>query len=86
VLAQHVAAELRAEVARQDLPVKVIAERIDVDVSWVYRKLNGNSPITLPDLEQLCHALGIGVAQLVAPAPPTGFEPATDRLEGTKQW
>jgi transcriptional regulator with XRE-family HTH domain len=71
-LADHVAAAIRAELARRDWRFYQLAERLDVDETWVGRRLNRKSAITLDDLERIADALDMAPARFVPDAEPVG--------------
>ena len=60
---RRVAANLRAEVARQGLTQAAVAERVGIAQQGVSRRLSGRYAITVDDLEDFCTALDIAVAQ-----------------------
>ena len=53
-----VRAELRAEIARQDLRVADIARMIEQKPGWLRRRLRGEVELTLGELATICEALG----------------------------
>ena len=67
-LAQHVAAELRAQKARRRLSDVEIARRLGVGETWVGRRMTGRVPITLDDLDELCEVLEILPIELMPDA------------------
>lgn len=68
-------AEIRAELGRQDITRRDLANRLGVERMWVYNRLSGETPLRISDVEQIAAALGVPVHQLIpAPAP----EPAPD--------
>lgn len=60
-LADHVRAEIKAELARRDLNTTQLAARLRVSDMWVSRRLRGVVPIAVAELEQIADALGIPV-------------------------
>ena len=56
------AAELRAEMARQEASAASVAEAASMDRTNVYRKTKGQRPITLDDFAAMSTALGISPA------------------------
>lgn len=65
-LAQSIAAELRAELGRQNKSRRWLAERIGQSHVTVSRWVNGDGPVSLDSLDAMCHALGVTVADLLA--------------------
>lgn len=63
-----VAAEVRAEAARQGVAVTALARRAGMSVKTCSRKLHGHSRITTSDLWRFSDALGISAATLMARA------------------
>jgi len=70
-LKDSIAAEVRAEVARQDLTQQQLADRIGPPASqwWVSRRLTGDVAIAADELVKIANALGV---------PVTKFLPATE--------
>lgn len=66
-LARHIAQEVRAEMARQRVSQAALAERLGAD--WTQRRVSrrvaGEVPIDLDELEQISSALGVPVAQFM---------------------
>lgn len=62
------AAEIRAEAARQDVSVSTLAERTGLAYRTVTRKTNGETPLTWSDVQAFAHALGIQPSELVLSA------------------
>jgi len=69
----HVTAmgEVRAHMARERITATALAELLSVNTPWVTRRLNGQTPVTLEDLDRICAALGIPVTDVLCD-PPTG--------------
>ena len=63
---ESIAANLRAEVARQNLTQQQMADRLGVGQWWVSRRLTGEVPVTAADLTRFAEALGIGSAVLLS--------------------
>jgi DNA-binding Xre family transcriptional regulator len=72
-LAQRIAAEIRAELGRQNHSRRWLAEQIDQSHVTVSRWVNGDGPMSFDNLDAICEALGISVGDLLA---------AADRREG----
>lgn len=69
-LTQRVAAEVRAEVARQSVTQDHIAQILGVAQPNVSRRLNGKQPFDTDELDKLAAAFGVPVDRfLTAPAP-----------------
>jgi len=62
--------EIRAEMARQRISQRVLAERLDWTQTYLWRRLAGRTPITLDDIELIAAALGSSVLQLCWPRIP----------------
>jgi transcriptional regulator with XRE-family HTH domain len=67
-LADMVAAEVRAHLARRQLTGTAFANAIGRSEMYVSRRLRGEIPFDLADIEQVATFLGITVADLL-PAP-----------------
>lgn len=65
-LAQRIAAELRAELGRQNLSRRWLAEQIGQSHVNVSRWVNGDGGMSFDNLDSMCRALGITVADLLA--------------------
>lgn len=63
-----VAAEIRAEAARQGVTFLALAEGSGMSIKTCSRKLRGHSGITTTDLWRLAHVLGVSASELVARA------------------
>jgi transcriptional regulator with XRE-family HTH domain len=66
-LSQVVTAEIRAEMARQRLSHKALAERLGWDQSQVTRRLNGHTKLSFDDVVAIADALDISIVQLAWP-------------------
>jgi transcriptional regulator with XRE-family HTH domain len=66
-LAEHVRAEIRAEIARQGLTQSEVARRIGTYPQWLNRRLNGDDPyeLSVADVEAIAAALGVDVDKLM---------------------
>lgn len=69
---QTVTREIRAEMARQRLTQRELAERLGSQQSWLSRRLTGGVALTLDDAELIAEALGVSLVQLVWPHAPDG--------------
>lgn len=65
-LAAHVAAQIRAEMARQQVTTAALARRMCVTDSWVSRRTRQRSEITISDLARIAEALNVPAAHLLA--------------------
>lgn len=65
-LAQSIAAEIRAELGRQQKSRRWLAEQIGQSHVTVSRWVNGDGPVSLDSLDAMCQALGLSVADLLA--------------------
>ena len=68
-LAERVAGEVRAEMARQHVTHADIAQKLGVTQPTLSRRLNGTRPLDLNVLEQLAAALNVPVRQFLNGAP-----------------
>jgi transcriptional regulator with XRE-family HTH domain len=60
-LAEHVAGQMRAEMARQKVSTSELARRLDRNESWVRRRIHGQYEIALGDLQEIAAALELPV-------------------------
>jgi transcriptional regulator with XRE-family HTH domain len=70
-LGDYVAAQIRAEMGRQQISASALARILDVDDTWVGRRIRGKSAITIDDLEKFAKALDV---------PALSFMPAAERV------
>lgn len=63
-----IAAELRAETARQKLSGRELARQMDRHQLWVARRLKGEVPISADELRQFAYTLGKPVSQFYGEA------------------
>lgn len=70
-LASHVAAQLRAEMARQEMPAVRLAGVLGVSDNWVIRRMRGRNPINMDDLERIATVLNVPISY---------FLPSTERV------
>jgi transcriptional regulator with XRE-family HTH domain len=70
-LNDRVAAEIRAEMARQRLTLRELAETLGVSHTWVGNRLTSVQPIDFVDVEKVAAALGVPVSRLLPAAEPT---------------
>ncbi len=63
-LARRVAAEIRAEMARQRITQVELANRLTRAQPWVSRRVSGHVPLALDELEQIAAVLDVPLAQL----------------------
>ena len=82
-LAQRVAAEIRAEMGRQNLSINGFATQLGVTQPWLWRRLRGNQPLTIEELETLAKALRVPAEELFvrAVAMAQGRRSAVTRLD-----
>jgi transcriptional regulator with XRE-family HTH domain len=67
-LAPFVAAEIRAEMARQNLTSAALALRVGRPKQTVHRWTAGQTPVAVDDLPAVCEALGITLVELFTSA------------------
>lgn len=75
-MAQRIAAELRAELGRQNLSRRWLAEQIGQSHVNVSRWVNGDGGMSFDALDAMCRVLGITVADLLAAVERTNTVPA----------
>jgi DNA-binding Xre family transcriptional regulator len=66
--AQRIAAEIRAELGRQHLSKRWLAEQIGQPHVTVTRWVNGDGPLSLDWMDAICEALGVSVVDVLARA------------------
>lgn len=66
-LSLGVAAELRAELARQRCTMTQLSRLTGFSVWYVSQRVLGNTSLSMADLDTMCRALGITVQDLLAP-------------------
>lgn len=76
-LAQSIAAELRAELGRQNQSRRWLADQIGQSHVTVSRWINGDGPMSFDALDDICRVLGINVADLLAAADRSTAMPAS---------
>lgn len=64
-LAERVAGEVRAEMARQHVSQSEVAQKLGVTQQTLSKRLIGLRPIDLAELEQLAAVLGVPVTQFL---------------------
>ncbi|MDG4796172.1 helix-turn-helix transcriptional regulator [Micromonospora sp. WMMD1082] len=69
-LSQAVAAEIRAEMGRQQKSGRAVAEAMGVSHIYLSRRLTGKVSLTLADLEKVAAALGVPASTFL-PSPAT---------------
>ncbi len=67
-LRAEVAAQLRSELARHQVSGVELAGRLGVSQPYVSRRLSGNVPLDLDDLQRIAGVLGVTVGDLVPAA------------------
>lgn len=58
-LTAYVAAEIRAYLGRHSISKAELARRLNVAETWVGKRLNGRTEITLTDVERVAAAVGV---------------------------
>lgn len=66
-LNERVAAEVRAELGRQQISANALAQRLRWTQPYMQRRISGTTPMDLNDLEAIASELGVTVTSLVAP-------------------
>lgn len=81
---EQVAAELRAHLARRRLSGRALAKLLDENQTWVSRRLAGQVPLDVDDIQRIAEALGLTPLELLGapfgPAAHRGTAPLTDRV------
>lgn len=67
-LTERVITELRVALVRERVPQAEVARRLGRNYDWITRRMSGETPITLDDLEQIAAVAGIDVAELLRAA------------------
>lgn len=66
-LAEYVASQIRAEMARRLMSAAQLGRLIGVDETWVRRRIRGVYEITMSDLERIAVALELPVSFFMRP-------------------
>jgi transcriptional regulator with XRE-family HTH domain len=66
----RIAAEVRAEVARQQLTQQQLGERMGRPQHWISRRLTGDVPFTADELVTFAAALGVPVSRFLGDGVP----------------
>lgn len=61
----QIAAEIRAELARQEKTVNELADEVGMPVSTARRSVKGQRPFNVDELFEICRALGLGMVELI---------------------
>lgn len=64
-LADSVAAEVRAQLARQRMSASALAKALGKSEMYISRRLRGEMPLDLDDLERIASALEVDFAALL---------------------
>lgn len=59
---EHIAAEVRAGMARKKITQRKLAEEIGLGLPTLSRRLNGHQPFTIDELLRISQVLGIAFA------------------------
>ena len=62
----QIAANIRAELGRQNKTRAALAREMDVTEMWVSRRVNAQTPITVDDLTRIADALAVPAVELMA--------------------
>ena len=65
-LSAAVAANIRAELARQRVSQFVVADRLGLSQAAVSRRLSGGTPFELDEVEAIASLLGVPLVDLIA--------------------
>lgn len=66
--AKHIAAEVRAEMARQGLTQQALANKLGCNQPYLSRRMTGAVPFDVAELVELAEALGVPLAQFLPAA------------------
>lgn len=66
-LNEHIAAEIRAELGRANISQAEFAPRIGLTSSSLSRRMNGEIPWNIDELELVAQELGVELGQLMNP-------------------
>jgi transcriptional regulator with XRE-family HTH domain len=69
-LAEVIATEIRAEMTRQRISQRQLGEQLGWTQSRVSRRLLGQKPLEVDDVQRIAGALGVSMEQLGWPAAP----------------
>lgn len=64
--AHRVASTIRAELARRRIPQNVVAERLHLSQATVSRRLAGEYPFDVDELDVIADMLGMSPSELIA--------------------
>jgi transcriptional regulator with XRE-family HTH domain len=67
-LAQAVAAEIRATLARQNMLIRDLAERSKISPAYLGKRLRNDAPLNLNDLQAICEVFDKDVQVFLAAA------------------
>jgi transcriptional regulator with XRE-family HTH domain len=59
-----VIAEIKAEMARQDISQGELGRRVGTSQTWVSKRLTHTVPLRAQEIEQIADALGVSISQL----------------------
>lgn len=62
----QIAANIRAELGRQNKTRAALAREMDVTEMWLSRRVNAHTPITVDDLARIAGALDVPAVELMA--------------------
>ena len=68
ILSRDVAAAVRAELARKQIPQTRLAEALNLSPATVSRRMSGQAPFELDELPVVAGLLGVAVSDLVKDA------------------
>lgn len=60
-----IAAELRAELARQKMTVTSLSTSTHITVPTLRNRLSGQRPFFIEELDTICAVLGVGLTELI---------------------
>jgi transcriptional regulator with XRE-family HTH domain len=87
-LTAHVASEIRAMMGRLNVNRAELARRLGVEDSWVGKRLNGRTEISLSDFDRIARALNVGIVDLLPrdARQPTLTYASAPAVTGTTPW
>lgn len=63
---ENAAAAVRAEMARQGMSTRALADKLGTSQMWVYRRKSGEVPLSISELHEFASALGVSPDVLLA--------------------
>ena len=61
----YVAQELRAELGRKRLSMSEVARRLDVEQTWLYKRLTGQIPLRIGEVFEIADAVELPLERII---------------------